>query len=310
MNENQSTENFDPTLNKILKFKESLKSADAKNNTFLSIDSAVWYIEALLNYNYCVIKDSSEIYPNTKMDSTFTEININNNKISFSDVARTYFQIEKTILTGLDNLNSENKRVSIVDVEYKNDELTAYYSYNFGNSGKNMWNITDDWHWAMDLGKCSDTLLDRDLTDQIRKWIHYHRGILISVYWTDLHISDDYFSDKSSSTQPMPDPFPQYNIDLTPYGVDMFCVLYPYPPPYPSWKWFYCVPAAWGNYYAQETNEAINVIVDNYLPPGYYYYSINSLWGFPVAAQMYDYTYIVHILKIWYGKPHTIPPAY
>jgi len=319
MNENQSTENFDPTLNKILKFKESLKSPDAKNNTFLSIDSAVWYIEALLNYNYCVIKDSSEIYPNTKMDSTFTEININNNKIAFSDVARTYFQIEKTILTGLDNLNSENKRVNIVDVEYKDGDLLAYFIFYYEdkNNKSGLYQIVGDWHWGpiwngtqlIPGGMCDWTYYgERDLTTEIKNWIRANRPPLMDVYWTDITHTPNtraYYCSIPGSGYTTDD------YDVSQIGGSFFTYIGWFNDPYPDY--IHCVSQAACNYWAQQSNQTITLLNQNGLMelntnvPNYEdfrYINIYEIRGMWWSANYYAHTILFHRFRFIYGIPH------
>jgi hypothetical protein len=104
----------DPTSQKILNFKAKIETGNKSYET-MSVDSAVWYVEAALNYTY----DKPYRSEIMKYDSFFVTVPVSaDGKISFSDAAEIQFDTElKTILT--QNAGAETK-LQVADISVKN----------------------------------------------------------------------------------------------------------------------------------------------------------------------------------------------
>ncbi|OYT14452.1 MAG: hypothetical protein B7C24_18275 [Bacteroidetes bacterium 4572_77] len=82
--------------NAIHYFQNKVKNNTYKNNENLSIDSALWYMEAMLNYNYST-PDSS--FVNLTIDTTFVyDLPVNGNEVSYTDVATAAFAMEQHLI--------------------------------------------------------------------------------------------------------------------------------------------------------------------------------------------------------------------
>ena len=293
-----------PTLNKILNFQQIVENPTSKNNDLMSIDSAVWYIEALLNYQYGIITDSSEVYYETKTDSAFFNINTTAGKIEIMDVVSAFYEIETVVVDGLKDIKHQNKRIDIIDIEYKNEQFVAYFQYNYGEQifgGKYLYNITDNWQWGHWLGNCAGQYSgEKDLRTEIVKWIKYNRGVLYNVTWTNVGTMGQFAS--HGGTYPFTG-----MIDLAPYYIDMFWL-------YQEGQWDglpieHCIYQIMGTHYAEETLEALGVIEDEFLPTGYKVICIDRMeaLGF-LLPTMTDHFFIGHSIDVRYGKPIiTIP---
>ena len=150
---------IDNTEQKILNFKSKLESGN-KSGEVLDIDSAVWYIEAALNYTYCEI-DTSDVI---NIDSSFYQIlDIENNRINFSEIVCIYNEFVNYLTTTINNTVGTNKKMLVTDIEFIENEninnsgnlkLTTIItgnpegevSFNFGE--------TDFWHPVEGDGKC------------------------------------------------------------------------------------------------------------------------------------------------------------
>jgi len=188
----QEVKNTDLTEQKILNFKAQMQNPN-KSNESMSIDSAVWYIEAALNYTYCIVSQEqigNGFNFNILKDSTTVNTNAQNNVISFQEVSGIYSQLNTILLNRLNTLDYENQFINIVDINYKDHTFKAKYSIKFAetsqNGNKYLYNISDRWYPGFDNGNCSQIVPNRDLTDEIEKWLSYNRAVLANVYYTDI----------------------------------------------------------------------------------------------------------------------------
>lgn len=284
----------------------------------MSVDSAVWYIEALLNYQYGIITDSSEIYYETKTDSAFFNTNTTKGKIEIMDVVSAFFEIENVVVDGLKDIKHPNKRIDIIDVEFKNGQFVAYFQYNYGEQvfgGKYLYNITDNWQWGLLLGNCSGQYIgERDLTTEIKKWIKYNRAVLYNVTWSNVsHNSNGqgFYYDPHLPDYPFPE---QIGLDVYDYGGKLFTMVGWFNTPNPDLH--YCVSQNMCNYWANETNKTITIIENNHLFTNngdslndqYKYVGIHefrSMWFHGVSN---EYTYVFHRLRFIFGIPHQTMP--
>jgi len=125
-----------------------------------SKDSAIWYVEAALNYKYSYVwqysgsKDHSDLY---SIDSSYTSVDANN---------EGYFNIVE-LQSSYDALsNSLESQYSVVEAESKFFVLSDIMDLGIGNGslgllqysviGKaNQATINGDWKWGLKFGDCS-----------------------------------------------------------------------------------------------------------------------------------------------------------
>ena len=107
--------------NNILSFQDKIKNNSFKNDETLELDSAVWYLEALLNYNYSN-PDSS--FVNLTVDTTF-EFNmlVNNGMVNYETVAEAAFIMEEHIVDFLNAMPNSIKFMVASDVSIKDDNF-------------------------------------------------------------------------------------------------------------------------------------------------------------------------------------------
>ena len=145
--------------NTILNFQNKIKNNTYKSGEEMSQDSAIWYMEALMNFNYST-PDSS--FVNLTVDTTFEfEIIVNNDMVSYDDITDAAFAMEDHILNFLDQMSNEIKfiiaaDVSIIDNGFKDGTrtvtiITAYGSEYIDNPGCYTPFGEDD-YWKYGLG--------------------------------------------------------------------------------------------------------------------------------------------------------------
>ncbi len=261
----------DNTLNKILNFKNLVENPqNIKSGEVMSVDSAVWYIEALLNYEYCIIYDSTQMYNEFAKDSILMNICIENNQINLQEIVNAFCEFENLMIEKLKKIDSENKRVNLVDVKYTENGFMAYISFNYGESifnSKTLWSITDDWYWGYTLntppwraGKCDGTCQGRDAVTEINRWIAYRTAIPVGVYYTDVHFVGLFTTASESNPN---------GTNLSSYGIDMFSFETDQIDVQTTDQWtiatFVCLTASECNYYAQQCKNALTVIENNFI---------------------------------------------
>jgi len=304
---------------KILNFKNLVENPqNIKSGEFMSVDSAVWYIEAALNNEFTVLTDEQAALKVEAdvTDSITIELEKDIEELSVSKVAKFYKSLKKEIDKKFKEYNFDVKYLYIIDIKVNETGLVALFTTNYANSGKYIYNITKAWQWAWDYGSCDGTVEDWDLTKEIKKWIHYNRPVLARVNWTNVGITSKYFYyDPRIPEKPIWDI--SGGIDLHPFNAEIFnkCGFEGQFPPY-----YYCASISESTYWAQKTNNAINIIEDNALlhngNPAYKYICFGNFYGFNHIKQYPEYPYnvlyvhLLHKFYLKYGIPVSIPPSY
>jgi len=105
--------------NRILDFQNKIKNNSFKNGEQLSLDDAIWNLEALINYNYSN-PDSS--FVNLTVDTTF-EFNmpLNNGMVNYETVAEAAFAMEEHIVGYLNAMPNSVKFLIAADVSIKDN---------------------------------------------------------------------------------------------------------------------------------------------------------------------------------------------
>lgn len=303
-NDNLTERNLDPTEQKILKFKENMKSGNKSGET-MSIEEAVWNIEAALNYTYCVVTDEiigDGLNFDSNFDSITYEIEVNNNLINFGDITDSYLSIVSDMQTLLDGFDYEIKFFNSIDVDIDEGLLTARFFIRFADSGnksnKYFWNINDDWHWGYDLGNCSQTVLERDLINEIGKWISYNRAVRCGVYYTDIVWEGIFYYIPNDELPEWEDHWHGPNdFNIKDEGGELFhATLYS-----EEHSWItaatshYCVEESLCNYYASKTNQCLGIVEDEYVDPERHITS----WLLLEHFNQDDNTMYPNVMKYW-----------
>lgn len=187
-------ENFkNDTEERILKFKEKINSGN-KSDELISVDSAVWYIEAALNYTYCIVEDETFFEESDFFaDSVKVSIVVNDNSVNFSNVSSVYNELFQVIEN---NINSNTKKAYLIDIEYKDEKISCKYNFAVKNSAKVViidWypDLNYDWHSGAgtcyeNMGRCDYTYPDKSAATIWSKYITCSKGVPVNAYYTDI----------------------------------------------------------------------------------------------------------------------------
>jgi len=308
----------DNTLNKILNFKNLVENPqNIKSGEFMSVDSAVWYIEALLNYEYCVIEDSNQVFAETTLDSSFIQIK-KTNEIDLFDVITSFNQFKTQILNKLKKIDNDFKRVSVVDISIKDNQFVAYYMFNFGEQSKVICpNISGDWHWGglwnngqlIPQGMCDWTyVFHRDAGTEINRVVRQCIPYPYKTYFTNV----DYHMFCYNPADPYWYLFVRYDNPYEiwgpngGYGENYSCFWY-------GWydgtvlMYYPCIEQTELNWYKDATVYAINQIKSNIIPSGNSFKDF-YFWGDGIAFPENEEVIYSHKLQVYWGVPHIYIP--
>lgn len=109
---------------KILSFKAKLEK-HIKGGSDYSIDTAVWYIEALANYTYSSIAHN---LTGQSFDSVFIDVTLSNGKVSLTEAASIYNNIIDSLTIQYENLPSQNLHLIFVDV-FPRDSIAGHVTF-------------------------------------------------------------------------------------------------------------------------------------------------------------------------------------
>lgn len=191
--------------NNILNFQSKIKNNSFKNGETITADSTIWYLEALLNFNYSN-PDSS--FVNLTVDTTFEfQLPVNNDMVDFSNVSDAAFAMEEHILNYLNNMPNSIKFMIAADVKFKANELkngsktititSGYGSEYIDNpAAYTPFGENDYWKygggWVNQGGYCDGPNQGQDLNSDAAEQIQYkinHPNVMNiwpSSYFTDV----------------------------------------------------------------------------------------------------------------------------
>jgi hypothetical protein len=171
--------------NNILSFQNKIKNNSFKSDETIELDSAKWYMEALLNYNYST-PDSS--FAQLTIDTSFQmDIFIDNGGINFADLQNAVFSLEQYLIDFYNNINDDIKFVIATDINVEENEsksstktitmTTAYgASYVPNPNCFPPFGEDDYWDWGFDLGGCeSNPATSSDAAEEIQNKINHPR---------------------------------------------------------------------------------------------------------------------------------------
>lgn len=202
-NELQPTEKTEDqiVLHKILDFKNSVENPDnLKSEQTMSIDSAVWYIEAALNYTYCMT-ENPEMYENAEIitDSIVIDLNVENNDVAYQSVIYSYESFNIFLNQNLENQDYSWKKYYVTDIEYKNNKLACKYLLyvkNMTKAGVPISLLDYDWKTGAggcDAGTCDGQYLNWDAGKALTSVLN--KVVAIQSFYTDIHPGIQYLPD-------------------------------------------------------------------------------------------------------------------
>jgi len=177
-------EGFDTKLNSNLKSGETI-----------SVDSLVWYTEALENYNNA---RPDLQYENFKVSKTTYTATLDNGSLSMQDASALFSSMQTDLETDLANLDPTADKLKLTDVALDSIEgNTAYLSTNrvFGLGISALYETfeeDDDWIWGTlgqenhgnpPAGKCDGTMVGvSDGSDELMRRLNNPKVILDRPY--------------------------------------------------------------------------------------------------------------------------------
>jgi hypothetical protein len=175
-------------------------NSDLKDEKTYSIDSAIWYSTAYLNYTYAIY-DSSLIY--LKHDTTDFNIALNNNLVSESDLISAINDMVDSLAAFFDDVPTNPKHVIYcmayeisvgiggLDVGLVSVIGCGFSSVYYGSFGEE-----DYWYSIWDSGKCDEyhgTYVGQDATDQLEYHI-MHPLVQNDPSWRIYTIPDETYT--------------------------------------------------------------------------------------------------------------------
>jgi hypothetical protein len=300
--------------NNILSFQDKIKNNSFKSGETLELDSAVWYLEALMNYNYST-PDSS--FVNLTVDTTFEfNLPVNDDLVDFSNLSEAAFAMEEHIVNYLNNMPNSIKFMVVADVHIKDDDFksgsktlsitTGYGSEYIDNpSAYTPFGENDYWLYGYPFfGGCeTNNATSSDAAEEIEYKINNP-----NVSWDDPYPAGSYVVNVGIQTieswsYPNPDDDQEDNwLDYLMYAeVDnniLFADL--------------CLEPEEMNFYLQGTLDVIEMVIEEkqaLFPNDDIEFVYLNLFG-EMASMGLDYTYYLHFGEVTYGKRViAIPPT-
>jgi len=186
--ENQNTapagENKQNLEQLILNFEQKLESGQ-KDGTTYATDSAIWYVEALLNYSFC---EAGNQCHSIVIDTLWTTVNDpGTNGFTIEQLETVFDDLEDDIAEN----QPENKIVYVIDLyAYPAGNLTVFEARTaYATLNEPEFKATADtsgnWYWGGDLGMCcpdSGLYVGMDASDVLESRI----GNATTGVWTNV----------------------------------------------------------------------------------------------------------------------------
>lgn len=181
------TQNEDATvLQRILDFKADVENPNnLKSNEMISVEDAVWLVEAALNYSYCIVEDV-EMYENAEIiiDSVSFDFVINNNAANYQKTIDAYLDFEKHLQKYSENIDFQWKKYFMVDVEMNEGKiecLFVLYLKNYTKGGILFPDLEYDWHTgagSCDVGRCDGSHPEKNAEIILTNYLNYENFIV------------------------------------------------------------------------------------------------------------------------------------
>jgi len=187
-------EGFDTKLNSNLKSGENI-----------SVDSLVWYTEALENYNNA---RPDLAYENFVVIKTTYTATLDNGNLSLTDAADVYANMQTDLANEMAELEGSDNYLKLTDVALDSVQGNTAYVSASRVIGLRLvagiyepFDADDDWYWGYDQGRCDGTMADvSDASNEIQRrmnnpWVvpdRNYRFILNTLETIEVDVIYDY----------------------------------------------------------------------------------------------------------------------
>lgn len=185
--------------NKILDFESRVDFARENPNLKsggddLTLDEAIWNIEALANYNY---SDASMNFENYVSETTEIEVPLSNGNVLLSNASIAYDQAIIILSEHFSQISGAEKQLVLADITLKEISGDVAIFTVTSSIGKGIWNPfadfgENDYWYAWDLqGKCdgSGQGVGTDAAEEIEKKIDWRIALPMGHrYFTDISV--------------------------------------------------------------------------------------------------------------------------
>lgn len=166
--------------------------SNLKSGAIMSIDSAIWYIGATINFTY---GDASHATEKTWIDSIFITLPIANGKITEGEVYAKYEAVIDSLRAIYQKKSEENKQLLAATITTHSVNATevvckliGIFAYGFPSIPYTFNNIDSWFYWGqIQGGICngpnSGTLLQSDAAEETQKRITYSIAVPSGTYW-------------------------------------------------------------------------------------------------------------------------------
>ncbi len=297
----QTTVN-DPTAQKILNFKAKLADASKSDET-LTLDSAVWYIEAALNYSYCNTERDLSDVADFAYDTLTVCASEQAQNLNLQTVVEIYDAFaERTS----ELLNSTQQKLMFQDVTIAEGEFQLITTLALIQTEKGSIvtsNFTEPWKWGLKSGKCDGTYYNKsDAALQIASKARMRISVIYG-YYTDVttiswvNTSDYDLDDPNTTDRNYCD---YYMFDEDKYQSSGI-------PYFPEESYSQCVSVTEMNYYLNKVPTVASIVKSSHSFLHNHDFIGISMNG--DAAYSYEGSYwLRHFADITYGIPHASNP--
>lgn len=199
-----------------------LEDMENEEEGSLSLDSAIYYLEAGFNYRYANSGRDEELVA-TQVDTSYVEIQINSEGMcSYSSMNESFDDIYLVMYNVFDNLSFNEKALNILDISTQQTEtgvqlrLISFWKYG-------SFTMTGDWIWGFNGGKCSSPYYLLDATDAIERRYELTSSTLLPYgIWHNINMTPYYAAYEPIMCQNAPsNPFGYFDSWLFYYAKDI-----------------------------------------------------------------------------------------
>jgi len=275
--------------NKIRAFKGKMESQrenpSYKSGESMSVDSAVWYFKAALNYTYA---RAGVDFNHISSDSAAINVSTPNGEIAENDLPDIYQQILDRVRAIYNTTQGNDKNLLMVnvvpsDASANTTDLTIYAATGVVNPAAiyGYFDETDYWYWGMGLGKCGE-YTGQNIGEDASTILNYRINHPNISYPPGTY----FISDETPEFFTYPYEYPDGN---SPCGFRLY-----------YWEGYYwepddCIPPWDMEYYMYD---GIDYIMNDQKPAGKYLTLGEVIWdiapGDPIEAR-------AHIVRFTYG---------
>jgi len=181
---NQAISKQDVKINNLIKsFRSKMdylrSNPEYKSGEVMEVDSAVWYLEATINYSHTF---PNEYYGQMKIDTAYLTLTLNNDGMTdFEEVAQRYDEMKEEVRDFYYGSGFEEKGLVLVDLTLeplKSDEVTLKMITVTGEKNNSTpppgFGIDgpfvegDDWWYGLDEGNCIGTIFISDAAQKVK----------------------------------------------------------------------------------------------------------------------------------------------